>query len=702
MRLRRIAQIAGVTSMVTSLLVACNGPQGTVSVVPAARLSPNRTLASAYFVITIPHKPSSSVRPNYVSPATQSISMVVSTLSAKVVLTKKADLTQKSPGCAPVSTGTRCTITGISLATGSYKADVTAYSRTQERGQVLSARHSVPFTLKAGAPQKIAFTMDGIPKSFEVVPTSGSVAGSAAKGFKIGAAAVWGGAEKFLVAPLDADGDAIVGAGSPHLTIATSNDSFSLVQPSPTQQSFSITPPKKALAASTEITIKASYSDKSICAQRGARCLQTIEVSYAPFANDDWIAFAHDFQRTGFQKQSTRVSPSNAATLKQRWKITLPDSVYSSPLVYRGNVIVPAYKGTVYNLSAADGSVIWKTTISTHTNELLRSSPAIDVDDGLVLMGTWYNTGGDDITPHPSVLYALRLSDGSVAWSVNFPGMVHAPPVYARGVVYEGWSGGDQPFCINGGVQAINSTTGVARWTWLTNPITNPGGGGGVWGALAWDGSHIVFGTGNTCQGEAYDQGAVALNADGSMAWHYQADPTFQDDNDTGGGVLIQNSTATFINKNGSLYTLDASTGHSMVSTPLGGFGGHATPTSDGSIIVVGAGFFPQSSKVHRDRSILARPRTVEPGFDSYLKAVDGTGTVVWSLPMSASMDSYVAINNGVAFAGMDNNLNVISLQSGTILFQIAGGAFDAGPVIVPSGLYAADYAGNVYAYSLP
>ena len=50
----------------------------------------------------------------------------------------------------------------------------------------------------------------------------------------------------------------------------------------------------------------------------------------------------------------------------------------------------------------------------------------------------------------------------------------------------------------------------------------------------------------------------------------------------------------------------------------------------------------------------------------------------------------------------MDNEMDAIALKTGTILWQVAGsGGFSAGPTVVPSGLYIADYAGNVSAYSL-
>lgn len=709
MRLLRLLRTAGVFLTLASFPVACSAPSINPPALSAANIYSSKKSASAYFVITVPKKSTSGLRAHYVSPATKSISMVVSTLSGKVILTKDADLTAKSPGCTKVSVGTRCTINGISLAAGSYRADVTGYSQTKERGTVLSIAQSIPFTLKGGPPKKIAFTMDGVPTSFNVVPSSDAVTGSPAKGFTIGAGGVWGDPQTFLLSPLDADGDTIVGVGAPHLSVTSSNPAFTVFSPVGLQQSFSIIPPLNAKSASTVLTLIASYSNKNICAQRNARCSQTVNLAYAPFAADDWITFAHDFRRTGEETQTTGITASTVNSLIKRWSVTLPAAVYSSPVVYNGNVIVVTYSGVVYDLSAVDGSIIWQRTISSTALENTKSTPMIDTADGLVFMGTWYSSTGNIGDPEPSHFFALHLSDGSIAWQTVLPGYIHDAPVYANGVVYEGWSGGDPPQCINGGISAFNAKTGAVNWTWLVNPVNNPGGGGGVWGAIAWDGSHLIFGTGNTCQGEEWDQGAVALNPDGSMAWHFQADPTNTDDNDTGGGVSIVNNTATFENKNGSLYSLDAANGHQIVSVPLGDPGGHATPTTDGSTFVVGTGFSPASSAAKRPSPAtyfspaMYQRGPHKTGLISHLKAITASGTALWSIPMIHAVTSYAAINNGIVYEGMDNMVDAISLQSGTILTQFSGlNYFNAGPVVVPSGLYLADYTGAVYAYSLP
>jgi outer membrane protein assembly factor BamB len=695
-------------ALVATPLSGCNAaPEGAAQVLPATDARAPIHRIEVRLVIQIPERRRRRLfKPAYVSPATQSLSLEIAALrSGKVVINEIVNVAPGSPGCKESAANRTCTIDDIYLAPGVYEATVAAYAGRNGKGSLLSQGQQVPFSLAVGTSNELRLTLYGVPVSYIVVPNSAAVNGTMRGGFTIGGAGVWGNAQPFLVAALDASGNIIAGPGAPMFTLSSSNQDFTLSQPTEGSPSgFSVTPPANVAGASAQLMLQAAFSDPAICRENDAVCSASFDVTYAPFAGDDWITFAHDFQRTGLQTQPTGISAQTVSLLKQRWRIRLPSAIYSSPVVYDGNVLVGTYSGRLYDLSAVNGAVLWETTLANASGDHLKGSPMIDTADGLVFMGTWYNTAG----AQPSVLYAVRLSNGSVVWNDTLTGMIRSAPVYANGVVYEGWAGGDEPYCINGGVSAFNAQTGAVQWTWLTNPFTNPGGGGGIWGALAWDGTHVMFGTGNTCQNGPYDQGAVALYPNGSMAWSFQADPTIGFDDDTGSGVMIQNGSATFMNKNGSLYTVDDATGSKLLSTALGatsGNGGFATPTSDGATVVVGAGYFPTSSAT-RGNVICWRcrkPGVVMKDYSSYLKAISPTGTILWALPMNSSIDSYAAIDNGVVFAGMDNEMDAIALETGTILSAFRGaGIFEAGPVIVPSGLYVADYAGYVYAYSLP
>ncbi len=685
-------------------------------------------------MITVPKKRVNvrGSQPRYVSPATKSLSLTVFSAKSKTsVFQAVTNLVVGTRGCNSGPSGLVCVIK-FSLAPGTYTANIATYSSIGGKGSLLSQGQKEPFTIVKSGLNKIPITLYGVPRTFSITPATDSVIGSAESGFTM--AGIWAEERPFTIVARDASGNAIVGPDAPSFSIKTSNSSFAIEQPNTGQpNTFDVTPPGTQIV-STTLSANAKFSDPTVCNQRHVLCKKNFGVTYNPFALDDWVTFAHDFQRTGLQTQSTGITAATVSQLRQRWKVTIPDvvagcticRVYGSPVVYDGNVIVPSYNGTLYDFSATDGSIRWKTKLTNGGSfngglhgSLLRATPVIDTADGLVLIGTWRNP------VQPSALFALHLSDGSPAWTATVGGAIRAAPVYANGVVYEGWAGGDEPYCVNGGVSAFNAQTGALQWTWLTNPVTNPNGGGGIWGALAWDGSHLIFGTGNVCGGsDLVAQGAVALNPDGSTAWSFQVDPDVSDDDDTGGGVLIQNGIATFINKNGSLYSVDAGTGHRLESTPMGaarGEGGFATPTSDGSITVVGAGFIPTSNSEHFERhdalcwnrkiDYLAQPRIwnkkgpsrIDPGFGSLLEAVDSTGSILWSLPMTNTIDAYSAIAGDVVFAPMDQDMDAVSISSGSILTAFpAANVFEAGAVIVPSGLYMVDYSGDVYALSLP
>jgi outer membrane protein assembly factor BamB len=703
----------------------CGGGQGGTALPGQPTSAPHSGSSSANvtFTITVPAKSTSSAarRPAYVSPSTQSISLAIyASGSSTPVFNQTANVTSGSPGCTTSASGTVCSV-AIYLAPGQYTADVTAYDGTNGSGSVLSQGQQEGFTAPSQGTTVIALTLYGVPASLKVTPSSTAVQGSVAGGFIINAAGL-GGSQLFTITALDADGNTIVGPGAPTFSIANSNQRFSLTQPSTnTPNQFIVTPPN-VIGGNTNLTATAAFADSTTCQQPGAVCSTSFVLTYAPFDDDDWATFAHDNLRTGLQKQSTGISSANVSKLKLRWQTTISGGgkVDASVLAYKGRVIIVGSNGIIYNFNAADGSLIWKQSLGSGT---FIGTPTMDTQHGVIfVMNRIFNatTGA----PMPSSLFALNWVDGSVVWQTTLPGPMRAAPVYANGIVYEGWAGGDAPTCINGGVSAINATTGSVVWTYLTNSGYTPGGGG-VWGALAFDGQHVFFGTGNTCYTEPLGhQGVVAVNTNGSAYWLYTAEQNSSADLDTGGGVLIQNGQAAFMNKDGSLYTLNQATGAKLSAIPLGAtepYGGFASPTSDGSTVFVGAGFIPtstssssvvragseaQSKAVNRASGkdwMTKKPYEVAAGYMSYLRAINSSGTVVWSIPMTNTIINYVGINNGLVFAGVDDDVEAINISTGGVLWSYSGAAaFQAGPAIVPSGVYDVDVNGDVYAFNEP
>jgi outer membrane protein assembly factor BamB len=699
-------------------LVAC-GAQSS-STIPGAIASGKAPVERLTIRIVVPkagrqrrHKPA------YISPATQSLSITITPSGGGAAIASEiANLTPTSEGCQSTLTSTICTISAISLPPGKYDAALTAYAGTNGNGTVLSQGEDEPFTIVAGVRNKISLSLYGVPYSYLVTSNSDSVTGTMSSGFTI-AGGVWGAARRFQVAAIDASGNLIVGPGSPALSISSTDPSFSIAQPTAQlPNSFSLSTPTTTANETAQLTVSAAFPDATVCELQAAVCNANVAVTYAPFYGDDWVTFAHDQQRTSRETLSTGIDASNVSTLVTRWTRALGGAEWGSPVVYNGNVLVAqTLAHHLYDLSAATGQTLWNVALSGS----LVTTPTIDVDDQLVFIGTYSNVINPSTGYYgPSTFYALHLADGSVAWQQSYDGSLRSSSLYVNGVVYEGISGSDSfANCLNGGVVAMNARTGAVLWHWYVNTIENPGGGGAVWGAIAYDGSHIVFGTGNVCGASLAYQGAAALNTDGSMAWSIIADSNTSHDNDTGAGVMVQGGTVSFLNKDGTFYTADETSGATLRAVPLGaisGRGGFSSPGSDGSITVVGAGYFSTAS-LRSDAEVemcligawgsVARRRAPKEGtvngFSSALKAIDSAGNILWSDAMTSGIVNYPAVGNGLVYAGMDGNIDAIDIKSGSILWQYPGAnTFLAGPVIVPSGLYGVDNSGNVYALSLP
>jgi outer membrane protein assembly factor BamB len=429
-------------------------------------------------------------------------------------------------------------------------------------------------------------------------------------------------------------------------------------------------------------------------------------------SGDKWTTFAYDYQRTGFNPNVKTITTANVNKLTLRWKVNLSSvKIAASPVVYAGNMIVvtAGSKGNgptaeVYDLSTADGHTIWKY----HLGATSKLTPTIDPAAGIVIVGNGVLVNRKT---SPSHLVALNLLDGKVAWSVSEIGLFHSAPVVTGGTVYAGFGYGDPPLCFQGGVLSINETTGTVNWNWSVDPT--PHEGGGVWGAVSYDGTHPIFGTGNTCQTPITTaDGAVSLDSTGKVNWNLVAVKKSNADSDTGGGVMLHDGRGYFINKNGMFYSISEATGTIHWSTDLNSQaqsptwnGGFATPTTDGNTLLVGTGLYKGSSTGSGGEFCFAdsTPDEVFAGYHSELQALNFSGRVLWTRTMQNRIVGYVAMLKGIGFVGLNREFVALDTRTGKTLWSYATPAYiDASMVIVPSGVYGADDAGNVYAFALP
>jgi outer membrane protein assembly factor BamB len=122
----------------------------------------------------------------------------------------------------------------------------------------------------------------------------------------------------------------------------------------------------------------------------------------------------------------------------------------AGPLLYRDragklHVVVGGKDGTIYNLDAVSGQVIWRI----HIAEQIFSSPAFS-DGILYVVGTFQNRHALSI--------ALDAQTGTIRWKYAIATMIYASPVVDGQILYQptgnGFGFGDA------GVEVINATNG--------------------------------------------------------------------------------------------------------------------------------------------------------------------------------------------------------------------------------------------------
>jgi outer membrane protein assembly factor BamB len=732
-----VAACSGVSHAQVTPVGASGGPNG---VSAAAKVSVSIPIGVA------PAASKGSVTPSYFSPKAQSLTVTFYPSGSEVPASEVtlANLTPTSTACTTNSSGTACSIS-TTLPPGQYLCQVKTYTGTNGHDPVLSIQDDVPLTIaQNGSITTPAWMLWGVPSSISVTPVMTSwLRRSGSSVTSYGLAPV-----VYVVAAYEQGGAQLVGPGLPTWSITTTNSRFIVTQPiAQAPNTFTVAPVGGGpTTAQIKVVAANPQSTVSFCSTVGSNCnAPALTLDALNVAADDWLTFAHDYQRTGYEAQSTGISTATAPNLALRWKVQVPNAtgINSNPAVYDGNVIVvTSSPGVVYDLSAVDGSVLWQFAMAGGNAKPPTIDPSAGAH-GLVFVGDREFSGSNI---KPSKLYALNLNDGSLAWQTTLNAWTRGGEVVANGKIYIPTAGGDPPQCLNAGVQQVDEATGNIGWTWYVNSLTNPGGGGAVWGAIAYDGSHLIFGTGNVCQNSGNGpgvvntaDGAAALDLNGNLLWSYvawaqAASNYLQLDYDTGSSVMIRNGgnsneTATFVNKNSSMYTFDvaglssatpsAVLQQQLVFNPNFGYGQYASPTTDGINVVVQTGAYANATPTSQRRTApdparvplppdmfapkgARRPSKVIAGYHSYLEAFNPSGQSLWAFQMQSIMQGYAAIANGVVIAPGDSAIVALAMNgNGKPLWSYpTAAAIDSSPAVVPSGIYIGDLSGNVYAFA--
>ncbi len=344
----------------------------------------------------------------------------------------------------------------------------------------------------------------------------------------------------------------------------------------------------------------------------------------------EWPMFRHDPSRSGYA-----TSGSEANSAKLLWSFPTSASVWSSPAIADGLVVVGCKDCRIYCINASNGEKVW----SFRTGHEVNSSPAIS--NGFVFVGCY-----------DGWVYCLNISSGLLFWKSEAGGIVQSSPVVADGRVYVG-SGLHDLYCYNasnGGVIwtfptekrvdsspavvdgvvyvasddfylfAVNASTGQCIWRQLTfSNIDSPCVSGG----------YIYIGS--------YDGRVICLDASsGAVSWQYQTEDTVTSSAAAAYGCVYIGS------EDGSVYCFNASTGHKIWQTKTG-YWVWSSPAIASGNVYVGS----------EDYRIIC--------LDAY------TGNEKWSYSTGCNVDSSPAIvDDTLYFGSHDYHLYALKLYNST------------------------------------
>jgi hypothetical protein len=255
---------------------ACSGGSVTTPRTSSASSNEGGTFALS---ITIPQRTSSASvrRSTYISASTQSMS--VQLMQGSTVISQQAiGLTPSTnPNCAS-SAGTVTCMVSINAGAGTYTGTFATYDGLltggATTGSLLSSGQSIPVVVVPGQTNTVAVTLDGVPASLSIAPTSGSaITGTQGGGFSVKYSP-----QPLLVEALDADNNIILGPGAPTFTATATATKFTVSNPtggSPNQITLAA-----AAGGTGTLTVTAAPPDGGFsCATSGIVCVASAPIS---------------------------------------------------------------------------------------------------------------------------------------------------------------------------------------------------------------------------------------------------------------------------------------------------------------------------------------------------------------------------------------------------------------------------------------
>jgi hypothetical protein len=402
------------------------------------------------FRIKVPKVRRSGRTPRYVSPATKSI---VLKITGPTKVSETANLTANSKGCTSSVTGTLCELS-LTLKPGGYTATISTYDGLKGTGNVLSTAQSIAFKVTAGTGNTVGLTLSGIPHAIFVAPASDY--GRTGAGGQI---ELFGtSANRLLIEAMDADGDAILGPGSPSFSIAKAFGGLAVTvsQPATTSPNiFTVTPPSSFSEATATLSIQAVYNSSVTdgCAQSGSNCFGSVTIGMAEVgavaAGSGFAVFqvgdASPFASTGGLTQAYAAAFDSAANL---YVATASGIVVYGPPYTAPSFVITSGVGDPRALAFDNAGTLY-----------VANCP------------TCFGAGTDDVTEYAPPFSAASVAAATVVSGISEP-------------ISLAFDGSNDLFVANvtgnSGVGSVTEYTGGALAATITNAIAAPN-------ALAFD-----------------------------------------------------------------------------------------------------------------------------------------------------------------------------------------------------------------------
>jgi hypothetical protein len=460
----------------------------------------------------------SSRRPLYVSQNTQSAAIAVNGGTPVV-----ANLAAGSANCtAAAGTGRTCTV-AVSAPPGKDTFSEALYANTSATGTPLS-ENTTSATILAGRANVVSIALDGVVASITLslsnaAPTIGTPA-----------------TIPLTVNFNDASGAAIVG-NDPFVNPVTLTDSDT--SGATKLSTTTIDNPSAASAITVAYTGAAIASAVFGASATGVAATSVASATLVPtavpastptpvptptpvstpIAFNDWPSYAYDAQRSGFNPNTTAITPAAIANLHLAWQTPVASSSQSQPVIVTGvaghaALLVVAAFSTEQAYDALTGKRVWSTALPDQNVQGcgiggVSGTAAYDAALGAIFVAAGKGSGA----PNHVVVYRLNAATGTITGSVDVtPTLLsgeanysHSGVAFANGRIYVGTGsdceGSPKQTYVNwrGRVVAVDPASMSLLNTYFTTwqVGANPGnfGGGGVWewGGVSADPSGNVY-----------------------------------------------------------------------------------------------------------------------------------------------------------------------------------------------------------------